>query len=220
MKQRYLALALSTLFAGAAPMYLHADTASLADFSGAWRLDDANSDNDAAVTKLLQDESGREQAANDQQPAQTTAPSPTERAGLHGRRGGGGHAKHDKDDKKADDEPAKPHAYPLPPLLKTDTVLLIQQDNKNVQIRLNSGETMTARLDGQSQQSLNGNAIVRGHNEAGKLVMDIQFADGSTLQQRWELSADKHHITISEQWKPFGLQQPVNYKRSYVELGS
>jgi len=221
MKQRYLAFTLAALLASVGPVAtLHADsTTALPDFSGAWRLDDANSDNDAAVTKLLQNESQSEQAANDQQQAPAAAaPSPTEHAGLHGRRGGGGHKK-DKDDKKTDDEPAKPREYPLPPLLKTDSVLLIQQDSKSVQVRLNSGETLNGRLDGQSQQSLNGAAIVRSHSEAGKLVMQFQFSDGSTLQQTWELSADKHRLTVSEQWKPFGLQQAVYFKRSYVGLG-
>ena len=80
-------------------------------------------------------------------------------------------------------------------------------------------EARNGRLDGQSQQSLNGAAIVRSHNEAGKLIMQFQFSDGSTLQQTWELSADKHRLTVSEQWKPFGLQQPVYFKRSYVGLG-
>jgi len=220
MKQRYLAFTLAALLAGMGPLAtLHADTAvALPDFSGAWRLDDTNSDNEAAVTKLLQNESQSEQTANDQQQAQAAAPSATEHAGLHGRRGGGGHKK-DKDDKKTDDEPAKPREYPLPPVLKTDSVLLIQQDSKSVQVRLNSGETLNGRLDGQSQQSLNGAAIVRSHNEAGKLIMQFQFSDGSTLQQTWELSADKHRLTVSEQWKPFGLQQPVYFKRSYVGLG-
>ena len=221
MKQRYLAFTLAALLASVGPVAtLHADsTTALPDFSGAWRLDDTNSDNDAAVTKLLQNESQSEQAANDQQQAPAAAaPSPTEHAGLHGRRGGGGHKK-DKDDKKTDDEPAKPREYPLPPLLKTDSVLLIQQDSKSVQVRLNSGETLNGRLDGQSQQSLNGAAIVRSHSEAGKLVMQFQFSDGSTLQQTWELSADKHRLTVSEQWKPFGLQQAVYFKRSYVGLG-
>ncbi|BDU22702.1 hypothetical protein [Dyella sp. GSA-30] len=219
MKQRYLAFTLAALLAGVGPLAtLHADTAAaLPDFSGAWRLDDTNSDNEAAVTKLLQDESQSEQNASDQQ-APAATPSPTEHAGLHGRRGGGGHKK-DKDDKKADDEPAKPREYPLPPTLKTDSVLLIQQDSKSVQVRLNSGDTLNGRLDGQSQQSLNGAAIVRSHNEAGKLIMQFQFSDGSTLQQTWELSADKHRLTVSEQWKPFGLQQPVYFKRSYVGLG-
>lgn len=221
MKQRYLAFTLAALLAGMGPVAaLHADTAAtLPDFSGAWRLDDTNSDNEAAVTKLLQDESRSELAANgDQQQSTTATTSPTEHAGLHGRRGGGGHKK-DKDDKKADDEPAKPREYPLPPLLKTDSVLLIQQDSKSVQVRLNSGETLNGRLDGQSQQSLNGAAIVRSHSEAGKLIMQFQFSDGSTLQQTWELSADKHRLSVSEQWKPFGLQQPVYFKRSYVGLG-
>jgi hypothetical protein len=221
MKQRYLAFTLAALLAGLGPIAAsHADSATaLPDFSGAWRLDDTASDNEAAVTKLLQDESQSEQAANDQQQAPAaTAPSATEHAGLHGRRGGGGHKK-DKDEKKTDDEPAKPHEYPLPPLLKTDSVLLIQQDSKSVQVRLNSGETLNGRLDGQSQQSLNGAAIVRSHSETGKLVMQFQFSDGSTLQQTWELSADKHRLTVSEQWKPFGLGQPVYFKRSYVGLG-
>lgn len=220
MKQRYLAFTLAALLAGVGPLAeLHADTAAaLPDFSGAWRLDDTHSDNEAAVTKLLQDESQSEQNANHQQQAPAATPSATEHAGLHGRRGGGGHKK-DKDDKKIDDEPAKPREYPLPPVLKTDSVLLIQQDSKSVQVRLNSGETLNGRLDGQSQQSLNGNAIVRSHNEAGKLIMQFQFSDGSTLQQTWELSADKHRLTVSEQWKPLGLQQPVYFKRSYVGLG-
>ena len=137
---------------------------------------------------------------------------------FSGRRGGAGHKK-DKDDKKTDDEPAKPHAYPLPQLLKIDSVLLVQQDSKSVQVRLSSGDTLNGRLDGGSQQSLNGAAIVRSHNEGGKLVMEFQFADGSTLQQTWEMSADKHTLTVHEQWKPIGLQQPVFYKRTYVALG-
>lgn len=219
MKQRYLAFTLAALLAGMGPVAtLHADVAALPDFSGAWRLDDTNSDNEAAVTKLLQDESRSEQAANNDQQAPAATPSPTEHAGLHGRRGAGGHKK-DKDDKKTDDEPAKPREYPLPPLLKTDSVLLIQQDSKSVQVRLNSGDTLNGRLDGQSQQSLNGAAIVRSHNEAGKLIMQFQFSDGSTLQQTWELSTDKRRLTVAEQWKPFGLQQPVYFKRSYVGLG-
>lgn len=206
------------------------------DFSGAWRLDETASDTASTVTALLRKEATREQPVQTQAP--TTAPAgqgshpPGGRHGAGGGSGnsgmggggmGGGHGHHGggKPDNSAssDSHADVGNNYPLPQLLQNDAVMLVQQDRQAVQIRLDNGELLNVRLDGQARQSLNGDAMANARMEAGDVLISIQFADGSLLEQRWFRSADGHHLTVYEQWKIPLLQQPVSFKRSYVAVG-
>lgn len=213
------------------------------DFSGAWRLDDRNSDTADTLTASLRTEARKEQEAKEQQAPAAAASSPTSpgsngggRHGggmAHGGMGGGGmgaggagggHGRHGGGDQSgnkppsSDKDPIATATYPMPPLLKVDSVLLVQQDPKTFQIHLNDGSQLTGKLDSQSRQSLNGNAMVRGHVDAGRLMLSIEYADGSRLEQTWQLSADGRQMTVTGDWKVPTLQQPVNFKRTYVGL--
>lgn len=209
------------------------------DFSGAWRLDDQHSDGADAVAALLRREDRRE--ASPQVAATAAAANGQAGAGGHGGRGGGmggmgrhgggmggggmggGHGSRARrgggDNSMPSGTPPAPTDYPLPPLLKIDSVLLVQQDARDLQVRLDSGELLDARLDGQRRQSLNGGAMVSAHADAGGLEVDIQFADGARLAERWTRSADGRQLNVLGQWKPPMLQQPVSFRRSYVALG-
>ena len=48
--------------------------------------------------------------------------------------------------------------------------------------------------------------------------ISMTFDDGTQLDQSWVRSADGHHLTVTETWKPNDLQQPVTFKRSYDRL--
>jgi hypothetical protein len=220
------------------------------DFSGAWRLDDRNSDTPDTLTASLRTEARKEQEAKEQQAPAAASSSPTP-AGSNGggRHGGGmghggmggggmgtggaggagggmggGHGRHGGGDQAgnkaptSDKDPIATATYPMPPLLKVDSVLLVQQDPKSFQIHLNDGSQLTGKLDSQSRQSLNGNAMVRGHVDAGRLMLSVEYADGSRLDQTWQLSADGQQMTVTGDWKVPTLQQPVTFKRTYVGL--
>ncbi|MFC4763341.1 hypothetical protein [Dyella koreensis] len=203
----------------------HAQTAPAADYSGAWRLDDRNSDSADAVTSLMRD------AARKEAPPSTDTPSADHPQGGHrgggagmghGGMGGGGHGmRGGKGGKSASTDDSSGESfhkdYPLPPLLKTDSVLLVQQDAKAIQLRLNDGQMLDVKLDGQARQALNGNAMVSGRREGGQLQISFRFADGSQLNQRWVMSPDGKQLTVSAEWRVPDLQ-PVNFKRSYVVL--
>ncbi|NII73472.1 hypothetical protein FHW84_002044 [Dyella sp. SG562] len=222
---------------------LHAEQAQTASYAGAWRLDDRNSDTPDTVQGLLR-EAARGMAA----PAAASssgAPAQGARSGG-GRRGGGmgrgmggggmggggmgggghmggGHGGHggksassdgSKDDKAQDFR----GDYALPPTLEQDNVLLVQQDAQAVQVRFANGQNMDVRLDGQRRQSLSGNAMVAGFREADGLRVSIQYADGSQLEQRWQLAPDGKQLTVLGEWRVPGMAQAVKFKRSYVGL--
>ncbi|QNK02439.1 hypothetical protein [Dyella telluris] len=252
-------------FAGALVSLLIAGAAHAAqtpDFSGAWRLDDRNSDSPDALTNALRIEARKEQASQQIAPASSSS-SPTPPAGGHGggRHGGGmggggmggggmggggmggggmggggmggggmgggghggGHGHHgDGGDSKpastSDKDPIATATYPMPPTLKTDSVLLVQQDEKTFQIRLNNGDQLTGKLDGVARQSLNGNAMVRGHIDNGQLTVNIRYADGTQLDQTWAVTPDGQQMVVVGAWKIPTLDQPVTFKRTYVGL--
>ena len=225
-----------------------ADAAQNVDFSGAWRLDDRNSDSADALTSAMRIEA-RKELASQQQPASassSSSPAPAgggRGGGHHGGMGGGGmggggmggggmghgggmgggHGRHgdDSGSKPAsggDKDPIATATYPMPPTLKSDSVLLVQQDDKTFQIRLNNGDQLTGKLDGVARQSLNGNAMVRGHMENGQLTVNIRYADGMQLDQTWAMTADGQQMIVTGAWKVPTLEQPVTFKRTYVGL--
>ena len=219
---------------------LHAQTPAAASYGGAWRLDDGNSDGADAVKRLLREAA---QGAAAPAPASSTgAPAPAAHPGQGGRRGGGmgrggmggggmggggmgghggrggkgGHGGGEtaKDDKGQDFR----GEYPLPPILEHDSVLLVQQDTQSIQVRFADGPAMDVRLDGQSRQSLAGNAMVSAHREPDGLHVAIQYADGSKLDERWVLTPDGKQLIVLGEWRVPGLAQPVSFRRGYVSL--
>lgn len=204
------------------------------DMSGAWRLDDQHSDSAEALTAMLHAEARREQPAALPAAAATAAQSGSTGAAGHtgrhaGGMGGGGMAGHrgghhgsrDNAAKSADtgQDPLAQAQFALPPLLQTDSVLLVQQQAGAVQIQLDNGERLEVRLDGQPRQSLNGDAMVQGQAYTNGVRITIHFTDGRLLQQDWIRSADGHELTIQNLWKLPTLQKPVQFRRSYLAVG-
>jgi hypothetical protein len=219
----------------------HAQVAT-ADISGAWRLDDQHSDSAETLTTLLRAEARREQPAALPATAHAAPPS-TSNNNAAGKRGGGmggggmghggmggggmggghGHQRSDNgasDKKPATDEDPLAHAqFALPPLLQVDSVLLVQQRAKSVQIQLDNGEQLDVRLDGQARQSLNGDAMVQGRAYANGVRITIRYADGRQLQQDWIRSPDGKQLSIHGVWKLPSMQRPVKFRRSYLAVG-
>jgi len=222
---------------------LHADQAQAANYAGAWRLDDRNSDSADTLKGRLRDaERGTAApaaASSASTPAQDAHGGGGHRGGGTGRgmggggmggggmggggRMGGGHGGRggktaatdtDKNDKAQDFR----GDYALPPTLEQDNVLLVQQDAQSVQVRFANGQNMDVRLDGQRRQSLAGNAMVAGYREANGMRVSIQYADGSQLEQHWQLAPDGKQLTVLGEWKAPGMAQPVSFKRNYVGL--
>lgn len=202
-----------------------------ANFSGVWRLDDRTSDDALAVLTRLRLEARREMP-----PSAPAPPSPSgfrerPRAGSHGMgestgRGGGmggGHG-HRGDRSRGRDKPAATASsgairdYPLPPLLKIDPILLVQQDRHALRVGLDNGERLDLRLDGQARQSFNGDALVRAMWSNGRLQVSIEFTDGSRLEQIWQRSADGHRLDVLDDWKIPALVEPIHYRRSYLAV--
>lgn len=220
------------------------------DFTGAWRLDDRNSDTIDTLTAAMRQEAHSEQQAALPQnsatggtgmPASGVGNGSGHHGGGMGGHGGGvgnaggmggggmggrdgGHGRHGSGDtsvgKKpgSDKDPIATATYPMPPMLKVDSVLLVQQDDKTFQVRLNDGSQLTGKLDGQPRQSLSGNAMVRGHMENGQLNVSVQYADGMQLEQTWAMSPDGQQMIVTGAWKVPTLEQPVTFKRTYVGL--
>ncbi|HET6554531.1 MAG TPA: hypothetical protein VFG49_13475 [Dyella sp.] len=221
------------------------------DFTGAWRLDDRNSDTTDTLTTAM-----RNEARQEQQAAMVQGPAPASSSagaapgghgnggGRHGGgamgggaggmggggmghgggMGGGGHGHHGNGDNTggkaavSDKDPIATATYPMPPMFKLDSVLLVQQDDQAFQVRLNDGSQMTGKLDGQARQSLSGNAMVRGHIDNGQLHVSVQYADGMELEQTWALSPDGQQMIVTGAWKVPALQQAVTFKRTYIGL--
>jgi hypothetical protein len=228
-----LTASLGTLMLAAA---VHAAPPQAADFSGAWRLDDRNSDSPDTLTAAMRTEARKEQEATTQQAPASSSSSSTppsshagggHRGGGMGGGGGGGmghgggrHGGGNSDSKPAstDKDPLATATYPMPPLLSVDSVLLVQQDAKTFQVRLNNGDQLTGKLDGQPHQTLNGNAMVRGHVEDRRLIVSIAYADGTQLVQNWAMSPDGQQLVVTGSWKIPTLQEPVPFKSTYVGL--
>lgn len=218
---------------------LHAQASVAGNYGGAWRLDDGNSDSPDTVKRLLREAA---QGAAAPAPASSTgAPAAAAHPGQGGRRGGGmgrgmgaggmggggmgGHGGHGGKGGRGGGETAKDDKgqdfrgdYPLPPILEHDNVLLVQQDAQSIQVRFADGPAMELRLDGQSRQSLAGNAMVSARPEPDGLHVAIQYADGSRLDERWVLAPDGKQLTVLGEWRVPGLAQPVGFRRGYVGL--
>jgi hypothetical protein len=213
------------------------------DFSGAWRLDDQHSDNATMVNMLLRAESRREQPAALPSSAHTATPSTSSSSnsgagrhgggmGGHGMGGGGmggggmggGHGGH-HGGKSGHQKPSTEQGtqtqtqFALPPLLNKDSVLLVQQQARSVEVQLGNGERLDVKLDGHVRQSLNGDATVEGQAYTDAVHLTIRYAEGGELQEDWVRSADGRHLTIYCTWKLPSMQKPVQFKRSYLAVG-
>ncbi len=211
---------------------LHAQASPPGSYAGAWRLDDRDSDTADTVKRLLRD---AERGASAPAPASSAgAVAQDAHPGQGGRRGGMGHGMgggmggrggHGGKGGRGGGEAAKDDKgqdfrgdYPLPPALEQDSLLLVQQDAQSIQIRFASGQTMDAHLDGQSRQTLAGNAMVSAHREADGLHVSIQYADGSKLDEQWLLAPDGKQLTMLGEWRVPGMAQPVSFRRVYASL--
>jgi len=205
-----------------------------ADFTGIWRLDDAQSDNAAAIEQRLRAERTAEQAPVVQPAsASSTAGSGSgqsqhSRGGHGGGRGGmggggmggghGGHGGGDHGNKSASSDAGTAPNDPPPPLLDKDSLLNVQQDAKSLQVSLGNTDRLDARFDGVARQSLNGNAVVQTRLTPEGMQISMQFDGGTRLQQDWTKSADGHHLLVTERWSISSVQQPIVFKRSYDRL--
>jgi hypothetical protein len=213
---------------------LRAANPTTADFTGIWRLDDAQSDNAAVIEQRLRAERTAEQAPVVQPAsASSTAGSGSgqsqhSRGGHGGGRGGmggggmggghGGHGGGDRGNKSASSDTGAAPNDPPPPLLDKDSLLNVQQDAKSLQVSLDNTDRLDTRLDGIARQSLNGNAVVQTRLTPDGLQISMQFDGGTRLQQDWIKSPDGHQLLVTERWSVPTVQQPIMFKRSYVRL--
>ena len=102
-----------------------------------------------------------------------------------------------------------------PPMLDNDSVLVVQQDAKTLQARLENGEQLAVRLDGSHQQTLNGSAVARRQAGGGDLQFSLQFDDGNRIDETWSRAADGRTLQVTERWQPGFLQRPVVFHRVY-----
>ncbi|MBB6186917.1 hypothetical protein [Rhodanobacter sp. MP7CTX1] len=208
---------------------------SLPDFNGVWRLDQLHSDDVSVIGARLRAEKRREQPAV--QPAaatSTAAPAASQASGQHGGHGGGmggsgmggggmggshggGHGHKSSTASDNDSDTAASNDSP-PPLLNVDSLLNVQQDEHSVQVALANSNRLDARLDGITHESLNGNAMVRSQLTADGLQISMEFDGGIRLEQSWVRSPDGHQLTVTEQWTPPSVKQPITFTRNYVRL--
>jgi hypothetical protein len=132
--------------------------------------------------------------------------------GGHGHGGGRGQNK-----AAAADNGTAPPDDP-PPLLANDSMMNVQQDAKGIRVVLGDKDQLDSRLDGNTRQSLGGNAMVQTRRTASGLQFIMQFAGDVRLQQDWVQSPDGHHLTVIETWTTPAVQQPIVFKRSYDRL--
>lgn len=131
--------------------------------------------------------------------------------GGHGR-GGGKHASTPSGSSSGDD------MLTLPPMLDNDSILVVQQDAKTLQARLENGEQLGVRLDGSRQQTLNGSAVAHRLEAGAGLQFSLEFNDGSRIEETWSRSADGRTLQITEQWRPGFLQRSVAFRRVYQRV--
>ena len=131
--------------------------------------------------------------------------------------GGGRHDHHDSQNTDNSDKSAPPKD-PTPPLLTDDSFLNVQQSSQGLRVDYNNTDRLDTRFDGMQRQSLNSNARVQTQLTPNGMTISMTFDDGTQLDQSWVRSADGHHLTVTETWKPNDLQQPVTFKRSYDRL--
>lgn len=224
---RVLLLATSSF---AAAGVTHAAGSALPDYSGIWRLDEQHSDSPSDIDTRLRLERKREQPV--QQPAggpSTGTPSASPSSGQHGGHGGGGmggggmggHGGHGGGRGQSKPSTAGNGTAPPdtpPPLLAEDSLLNVQQDAKGIRVVLGDKDQLDSQLDGNTRQSLGGNAMVQTHLTAAGLQITMQFTGDVRLQQDWVQSPDGHHLTVTEIWTTPAVQQPIVFKRSYDRL--
>ncbi|MEW9570728.1 hypothetical protein ABQJ54_03125 [Rhodanobacter sp. Si-c] len=210
-------------------------TAALPDFNGLWRISDQGSDSPAQVTARLRAEIRREQSPT-VAPAAASSSGNAPRSGNgagggrhgggmggghmggggmgggHGR-GGGKHASTSSDDSSGDNDMLK-----SPPMLDNDSILVVQQDARAVQARLENGEQLDVRLDGNHQQTLDGSAVARRQAGGPDLQFSLEFGDGGRIEETWSRSADGRTLQVVEQWQPGFLQRPVVFRRVYQRV--
>ena len=100
-------------------------------------------------------------------------------------------------------------------MLDNDSVLVVQQDAKTLQARLENGEQLAVRLDGNHRQTLNGSVVARREAGGQDLQFSLQFDDGSRIDETWSRSADGRTLQVTERWQPGFLQHPVVFRRVY-----
>jgi hypothetical protein len=206
------------------------------DFSGLWRIDDQASDSLAQVTTSLRMELRREQSpsvAPASSSSSGTTPQPGNRGGRHGggmgggmgggHMGGGGMGgSHGRGGRRTSassgDASGSDDLLQPPPMLDNDSVLVVQQDTKTLQARLENGEQLAVRLDGTHQQTLNGSAVARRQAGSGDLQFNLQFDDGNRIDETWSRSADGRTLRVTERWQPGFLQRPVVFHRVYQRI--
>jgi hypothetical protein len=202
----------------------HAASSSAPDFSGIWRLNDQQSDSPADIAARLRAERNREEPV--QQPASassTGTPSASKTSGGHGGghgMGGGGHGHRGGrgQDKTATTDSGKAPPDEPPPLLANDSLMNVQQNAKGIRVVLDDKDQLDSQLDGNTRQSLSGNAMVQTQITAEGMQISMQFTGDVRLQQTWVKSPDGHHLTVTETWSTPAVQQPIVFKRSYDRL--
>lgn len=222
-----LAIALASLLATVA--HAAASTAALPDFTGFWRLNDQLSDTPAGIDARLRAERTREQATAQLPAAAASSGTPASaqagsgrgsHGGGHGAGGGGaghGHGgSHEQKPAAADAGTAVVDTPP--PLLANDSLLNVQQDDRQVQVALGGSERLDARLDGVARQSLSGAAVVSIRRDADRMEISMHFDGGTRLDEIWVKSADDHHLVVTEQWTTPSVRLPIVFKRSYDRL--
>lgn len=216
-----LVLAISSL---AVTDLAHAASSSAADFSGIWRLNDQQSDSPADIAARLRAERNREQPVQQPASASSTGTPPAGKpsgghGGGHGMGGGGhGHGGGRGQDKASATDSGKVPPDEPPPLLDNDSLMNVQQDAKGIRVVLDDKDQLDSQLDGNTRQSLSGNAMVQTHITAEGMQISMQFTGDVRLQQTWVKSPDGHHLTVTETWTTPAVQQPIVFKRSYDRL--
>jgi len=103
-------------------------------------------------------------------------------------------------------------------LLDNDSLMNVQQDAKGIRVVLDDKDQLDSQLDGNTRQSLSGNAMVQTHITAEGMQISMQFTGDVRLLQTWVKSPDGRHLTVTETWTTPAVQQPIVFKRSYDRL--
>jgi hypothetical protein len=223
--KKYLFVLATSLGIFAAAQTALAATPPMPDLSGAWRLNDLNSDAVADIADRMRKEqldelspSAQPGAASGTSGTPAASPSGGGKHGGGGGRGGKGGGKKSGSDSTSSNSDAPPPRIPMPRLFAIDSILIVQQTAKDIQVGLSGGDRMDARLDGIASQSINGTATTKLTPETDGLSMSIQMVDGTRLDERWLLSSDGHRLIVTGTMNIPSLQQPISFKRQYDRL--
>jgi hypothetical protein len=225
--QKYLFVLASSLGMFVTAQAALAATPPMPDLSGAWRLNDLNSDAVADIADRMRKEQ-LDDLSPDAQPGAASGTAATPAAGQsggggHHGGGGGGHGgkgggKKSGSDSSTANSDAPPPRIPMPRLFAIDSILIVQQNAKNLQVGLSGGDRMDARLDGIASQSINGTATTQLTPLADGASMTIQMVDGTRFDERWLLSSDGHRLIVTGTMNIPTLKQPISFKRQYDRL--